>query len=73
MKARMKPVYSVNKKQKQAVREYIKEELRVQQAGVTRRVFKLFCASLNKTYGLGKGRLAVVLNDVSELCEKKGK
>lgn len=71
MKAWMKPVHTVNKKQKQAVREYVKEELKVQQAGVTRRVFKLFCASLNKQYGFGKGRLSVVLGDVSALCEEK--
>lgn len=71
MKARIKPVYSVNKKQKEAVKEYIQEEMKVQQAGVTRRVFKLWCASLNKTYGLGKGRLSVVLGDVSKLCEEK--
>jgi hypothetical protein len=71
MKAWIKPVHSVTKKQKQAVKEYVKEELRSQQIDVTRRVFKLFCASLNKKYGFGKGRLSVVLGDVNALCEEK--
>lgn len=71
MKAWIKPVHSVTKKQKQAVNEYIKEELREQQRGVTRRIFKLFCASLHKKYGFSKGRLPVVLADVSALCDEK--
>ena len=71
MRARIKPVHFVNKKQKAAVNEYVKEELRVQQAGSVRRVFKLFCVALHDEYGFGKGRLTNVLGKVTTVCEEK--
>lgn len=71
MKARIKPTYSVTKKQKETVKEYIKEELRVQQIGSTRRVFKLFCVALHDEYGFGKGRLAILLSKISTVCDEK--
>ena len=73
MRARIKPVHSVSKKQKAAVSEYIKEELRVQQAGSVRRVFKLFCVALHDEYGFGKDRLTNVLGKVSAVCDSKQK
>lgn len=71
MKARIKPVHSVTKKQKEAVKEYIKQEMQTQQIGGTRRVFKLFCVALHDEYGFGKGRLSNVLSRVSTVCEEK--
>lgn len=71
MKARIKPIYSVNKKQKEAVKEYIQQEMQVQQVGSTRRVFKLFCVALHDEYGFGKGRLSNVLGRVNTVCEEK--
>lgn len=71
MRARIKPVHSVTKKQKAAVKEYVKEELRVQQMGSIRRVFKLFCVALHDEYGFGKYRLSNVLENVTTVCESK--
>ena len=71
MRARIKPANAVTKKQKEAAREYIKQELYVQQVGVTRRVFKLFCVALHDEYGFGKQRLSNVLSNVSTVCEEK--
>lgn len=71
MKAWIKPANSVTKKQKEAVKEYIKEEMKVQQVGSTRRVFKLFCVALHEEYGFGKGRLSKVLGTVSAVCDEK--
>ena len=69
MKAWINP--SVNKKQKEAVKEYIKEELKLQQIGSTRRVFKLFCVALHDEYGFGKGRLGILLSKISAVCDEK--
>ena len=69
MKAWIKP--SVNKKQKEAVKEYIKEELKLQQVGSTRRVFKLFCVALHEEYGFGKGRLSNLLGKINMVCDEK--
>lgn len=71
MRARIKPTYAVTKKQKEAVKEYIKQEMRVEQVGSTRRVFKLFCVALHDEYGFGKGRLSKVLGKVSTVCDEK--
>lgn len=71
MKARIKPIYSVNKKQKQAVKEYIQKEMQVQQVGSTRRVFKLFCVALHDEYGFGKSRLSNLLEKINIVCEEK--
>ncbi len=71
MRARIKPVYTVSKKQKEAVQEYIKKEMQVQEFGSIRRVFKLFCVALHDEYGFGKGRLSNVLGKVNTVCEEK--
>lgn len=71
MRARIKPVYSVNKKQKDAVKEYVQQELRLQHIGSTRRIFKLFCVALHDEYGFGKSRLSNVLCKVTTVCEEK--
>jgi hypothetical protein len=71
MRARIKPIHTVSKRQKAAVNEYVQQELRVQQVGSTRRVFKLFCVALNEQYGFGKKRLSNVLGRVTAVCEEK--
>lgn len=71
MKARINPIHRVTQKQKDAVKEYLKHEIRTQQIGSTRRVFKLFCVALHEEYGFGKDRLSNVLGKVSTLCEEK--
>lgn len=71
MRARINPARSVTKKQKAAVKEYIQQELRQQQKGSTRRIFKLFCVALHEEYGFGKKRLSNVLHNVTKVCEEK--
>ena len=67
MRARIKPAHNVTKKQKEAMKDYIKQEA----IGNTRRVFKLFCVALHDEYGFGKGRLSNVLGKVSTVCEER--
>ena len=71
MRARIKPIHSVSKRQQAAVHEYVQQELRTQQVGSARRVFKLFCVALNEEYGFGKFRLSKVLSKVTSVCEEK--
>ena len=71
VRARIKPANTVTKKQKAAVKEYLQQEVRQQQVGSTRRVFKLFCVALHDEYGFGKGRLTKVLGKVTTVCEEK--
>ena len=71
MKAWIKPANSVTKKQKEAVKEYIKEEMKVQQVGSTRRVFKLFCVALHEEYGFGKGRLSRCWEQLARFVMKR--
>ena len=71
MRARVKPVHAVTNKQKAAVKEYLRQEIRQQHAGTTRRIFKLFCVALHEEYGFGKGRLSNVLGKVTAVCQEK--
>lgn len=54
------------KKQKKQIREDVGKELRKQTGDITRRLFKLFCLSLNEGYGFGKQRLMRVIDGVNE-------
>ena len=57
----------INKKIKNKVKEEVAMEYERQGADATRRLFKLFCVSLNKKYGFGKIRISKVLQEVEEL------
>ena len=48
----------------------IHDEMRKQQAGITRRIIKLFCIALNESYGFGKKRSRDILLKVMELADK---
>lgn len=60
MKARL----PINNKLKQQVRQEVAREYEKQGNDAMRRVFKLFCVSLNKKYGFGKSRLLSVIQEV---------
>lgn len=63
MKARL----PISNKLKSKVREEIAKEYEKQGNDATRRIFKLFCVSLNKKCGIGKKRLLSVLEEVDTL------
>ena len=60
----------MNKKQKKMVHDAVEKEYYKQGQDMTRRFFKLFCASLNKEYGFGKGRLMVLIDRVEKMSEE---
>lgn len=70
MKAHVKASALASNKQKQQVRELVREELRRQAGANMRRTFKLFCLCLNEKYGFGKDRLDRLIASVSELAEQ---
>lgn len=55
-----------NKKQKAAIRESVAEELRRQEQGSVRRIYKLLCASLHEEYGFGKVRCMRIIERISK-------
>lgn len=64
MKARI-PMQFTNK-QKAAIRENVAQELRRQEQGNIRRVFKLLCASLHEEYGFGKIRCMRIIDRINK-------
>ena len=66
MKARIKASSIATNKQKELARELVREEMRKQEQGNVRRLFKLMCLSLNEECGYGKKRLGYLLARISE-------
>ena len=69
MKARLPQ--KISKRQEGVIREKVKDEYQRQGQEMSRRIFKLFCVSLNKQFGFGKYRLSRLLADISELSDAK--
>lgn len=68
MKARL-PARLTNK-QKTAIREGVAAEMRRQEEGNIRRIFKLLCASLHEEYGFGQVRCRRIIANVSRLADQ---
>ena len=66
MNARIKASAIATNKQKQMARELVAEEWERQSRDNMRRIFKLFCLSLNDEFGHGKSRLARLILTVTE-------
>jgi hypothetical protein len=71
MWARIKPADITTKKQKEAIRQYVSEELEKQKSDTMRRLFKLFCASIHEEHGHGKYRLSRTLEKVTGFCNER--
>ena len=61
----------VTRRQEGVIREKVRDEYQRQGQEMSRRIFKLFCVSLNKEFGFGKWRLSRLLNEVSVLSNEK--
>ncbi len=67
MNARIKASAVASNREKERARELVAEEMRRQGGAYSRRMFKLFCYSLNNRYGFGKQRLSEVIGDVENM------
>ena len=70
MNARINVYDRATKKEKERARELIREEMRKQGDAYSRRMFKLFCYSLNERHGFGRQRCLEVIEEVANLREK---
>ena len=70
MNARIKASSIASKKEKERAYELVREEWERQGNAFSRRMFKLFCYSLNERYGFGRQRLSEVIGDVEKLSDK---
>lgn len=70
MKCRLPAKNRLTKKQAKACEEYSAEQVRKEEKHCVRRLFKLFCWTLNRDFGFGKNRLMKLLFSVSELSAK---
>lgn len=71
MKAYIRPINQISKKQREAIRKVTEEQLKLDRQGLTRRLFKIFCVALNKEYGFGKQRLHHLIGMVQELANER--
>ena len=71
MWARIKPADITTKKEKEAIRQYVAEELEKQKNDTMRRLFKLFCAAIHEEHGHGKYRLSRTLEKVTCFCSER--
>lgn len=56
----------VTNKQMAAIRKEVAKELRKQERGNVRRIFKLLCASLHEEYGFGKVRCMRIIDRINK-------
>lgn len=70
MKARLKPSAIVTKQQREAVREFAAEQMRLNAEGNMRRTFKLLCLSLHEEFGFGQKRLCRVIDRINSLAQE---
>ena len=68
MRARMRPADILSKDQKDAIRQYTKEELTRQAQGNVRRLFKLMCLSLHEEFGFGRDRCNRLIQRINDLA-----
>lgn len=71
MRARLKPTAITSKAQKQALREYAREELARQQEETMRRFFKIMCVSLHEEFQFGRDRLARLLERMTAIIDER--
>lgn len=57
MRARIPSEAKVSYKTRQIIRELVSKEHEKQKQDTTRRIMKIFCATLNEEFGFGKERL----------------
>lgn len=69
MKCRLPAVSRISNKQRKACNEYLFQ----QHENSIRRLFKLFCITLNQDFGFGKNRLLKLLDSVSRLSAEHKK
>ena len=70
MRARMRPADILSKDQKDAIRQYTKEELTRQAQGNVRRLFKLMCLSFHEEFGFGRERCSRIIKRINALAEE---
>lgn len=73
MKAYIRPINQVSKKQRQAIRQVTAEQLKKDRQDLMRRFFKLLCISLNSKFGFGRQRLYEVIGMIQELANERAK
>lgn len=71
MKAYIRPINKVTNKQREAIRQVTAEQLKNDRQDLMRRLFKVFCISLNSQYGFGRDRLYKVISMVQELANER--
>jgi hypothetical protein len=69
-KNEMNALYNkITKKQKSIIKKGVEEEFQRQSNDMTRRIFKLFCVSLNEEFQFGKERLERLLERIENISE----
>jgi hypothetical protein len=70
MRARLPATSKVSTKQREAIKELVAEELKKQREDTTRRIMKMYCATLNEQFGFGKDRLYKLVGKVLEMLQE---